>query len=112
MTSVHPARTVPRVVIDIRAHPTGATLTLWRSTIGKKAVMAVTGLVMVLFLLVHMLGNLKIFFGPNDFDAYAAWLRTIGEPVLRGRLVPVDPARHPARRRGAACRLRGAAVQT
>lgn len=74
---------MPRVVIDIRAHPTGATLTLWRSTIGKKAVMAVTGLVMVLFLLVHMLGNLKIFFGPNDFDAYAAWLRTIGEPVLR-----------------------------
>ena len=73
-----------RVVIDIRTHPTGATPTLWRSTIGKKAVMAVTGLIMVLFLLLHMLGNLKIFFGLRDFDAYAAWLRTIGEPVLRG----------------------------
>ena len=58
--------------------------TLWHSTIGKKAVMAVTGLIMVLFLLVHMLGNLKIFFGPHDFDGYAAWLRTIGEPVLHG----------------------------
>lgn len=44
--------------------------------------MAVTGLVMVLFLVAHMLGNLKIFFGPNDFDAYAHWLRTIGQPVL------------------------------
>lgn len=44
--------------------------------------MAVSGLVMVLFLLVHMLGNLKIFFGPTDFNAYAGWLRTIGEPVL------------------------------
>jgi len=55
---------------------------LWSSTIGKKAVMAVTGLVMVLFLLAHMLGNLKIFFGPNEFNGYALWLRTIGEPVL------------------------------
>jgi len=44
--------------------------------------MAVTGLVMVVFLLAHMLGNLKIFFGPNDFNGYARWLRTIGEPVL------------------------------
>ena len=70
------------VAIDTRARPAGPTLTLWQSTIGKKAVMAVTGLMMVLFLLLHMLGNLKIFFGPHDFDSYAAWLRTIGEPLL------------------------------
>ena len=57
---------------------------LWHSSIGKKWVMAVTGLLMLLFLLLHMLGNLKIFFGPTDFDNYAAWLRTIGEPVLHG----------------------------
>jgi succinate dehydrogenase cytochrome b subunit len=55
---------------------------MWQSSIGKKWVMAVTGLLMMSFLLLHMLGNLKIFFGPFDFDAYAAWLRTIGEPVL------------------------------
>ncbi|WP_349256631.1 succinate dehydrogenase cytochrome b subunit [Frankia sp. CgS1] len=55
---------------------------LWRSTIGKKTVMAVTGLLMLLFLIAHMLGNLKIFFGRDDFDHYAGWLRTIGEPVL------------------------------
>jgi succinate dehydrogenase / fumarate reductase, cytochrome b subunit len=74
------------VVVDIRTHPTptGATRTLWHSTVGKKAVMAVSGLIMVLFLLLHMLGNLKIFFGPSDFDAYASWLRTIGKPVLQG----------------------------
>jgi succinate dehydrogenase / fumarate reductase cytochrome b subunit len=70
------------VALDQHAKPVGIPLTLWRSTIGKKAVMAVTGLIMLLFLLLHMLGNLKIFFGPHDFDAYAAWLRTIGEPVL------------------------------
>jgi succinate dehydrogenase / fumarate reductase, cytochrome b subunit len=74
------------VAIDIPVRPANVTRarTVWRSTIGKKAVMAVTGLVMVLFLLAHMLGNLKIFFGPHDFDGYAAWLRTIGEPVLHG----------------------------
>ncbi|MFC5661554.1 succinate dehydrogenase cytochrome b subunit [Kitasatospora misakiensis] len=56
--------------------------TLWRSTVGKKAVMAVSGLVMLLYLVAHMLGNLKVFFGPDDLNGYAAWLRTIGEPVL------------------------------
>lgn len=55
---------------------------LWSTTIGKKAVMAVTGLIMLSFLVLHMLGDLKVFFGPQDFDGYAAWLRTIGEPVL------------------------------
>ncbi|WP_084011119.1 succinate dehydrogenase cytochrome b subunit [Pseudofrankia sp. DC12] len=59
-----------------------AVTALWRSNIGKKAVMATTGLLMLLFLIVHMLGNLKIFFGRTDFDDYAAWLRTIGHPVL------------------------------
>ncbi|MEU3463142.1 succinate dehydrogenase cytochrome b subunit [Streptomyces sp. NPDC006733] len=55
---------------------------LWRSTVGKKAVMAVTGVAMLLYLVAHMLGNLKIFFGSADFNGYAGWLRTIGEPVL------------------------------
>ncbi|WP_030244040.1 succinate dehydrogenase cytochrome b subunit [Streptomyces sp. NRRL S-350] len=56
--------------------------TLWRSTVGKKAVMAVTGLVMLLYLVAHMLGNLKVFAGPDDINGYAAWLRTIGRPFL------------------------------
>lgn len=54
----------------------------WDSTIGKKVVMAATGLLFVVFLLAHMAGNLKIFFGAGSFDHYAGWLRTIGEPVL------------------------------
>lgn len=55
---------------------------LWGSTVGKKTAMAVSGIVMLLYLVVHMLGNLKIFFGAGTFDGYAAWLRTIGEPFL------------------------------
>ncbi|MER7398626.1 succinate dehydrogenase [Streptomyces sp. NPDC000151] len=55
---------------------------LWHSTVGKKTAMAVSGIVMLLYLVAHMLGNLKIFFGAAEFDGYAHWLRTIGEPFL------------------------------
>lgn len=47
--------------------------------------MAVTGGVLVLFLVAHLVGNLKIFLGQTDFDHYAAWLRTVGAPVLPHR---------------------------
>ncbi|MGK5445399.1 succinate dehydrogenase cytochrome b subunit [Micromonospora sp. URMC 105] len=53
-----------------------------RSNVGLKAVMAVTGILLVLFLIVHMLGNLKIFTGETSFDHYAHWLRDIGSPLL------------------------------
>ncbi|HET9381230.1 MAG TPA: succinate dehydrogenase [Streptomyces sp.] len=56
--------------------------TVWDSTVGKKAVMAVSGLVMLSYLVVHMIGNLKIFFGPGEFNHYAHWLRTMGEPFM------------------------------
>jgi succinate dehydrogenase / fumarate reductase cytochrome b subunit len=56
--------------------------TVWDSTIGKKTIMAVSGLIMLLYLIVHMYGNLKIFFGPDTFNGYAHWLRTVGEPFL------------------------------
>jgi len=46
------------------------------------AAMAVSGLIMVLFLLAHMYGNLKIFEGQQAFDGYSAYLRKIGEPLL------------------------------
>ncbi|QYC44905.1 Succinate dehydrogenase/Fumarate reductase transmembrane subunit [Nonomuraea coxensis DSM 45129] len=44
--------------------------------------MAVTGAVMVLFLITHMLGNLKIFLGKDSFNEYAHALRTLFEPLL------------------------------
>ncbi|GAB3126587.1 succinate dehydrogenase cytochrome b subunit [Glaciibacter psychrotolerans] len=46
------------------------------------AAAAVTGLIMVLFLLAHMYGNYKVFLGQEAFDGYSAYLRTIGEPLL------------------------------
>lgn len=49
--------------------------------------MAVTGAVLVLYLVAHMLGNLKIFMGREAYDGYAHWLRTMGEPALPYRTV-------------------------
>jgi succinate dehydrogenase / fumarate reductase cytochrome b subunit len=53
-----------------------------RASVGWKILMAVTGILLVLFLFAHMAGNLKIFFGDTAFDHYAHWLRTLGTPVL------------------------------
>ncbi len=47
-----------------------------------KLIMAVTGIIFGGFVLVHMIGNMKIFAGDEDFDAYAAFLRTIGYPAV------------------------------
>ena len=47
-----------------------------------KTVVAVTGLLFVGFLLVHMYGNLMILIGPEAFDEYAHHLRTFGEPMI------------------------------
>ncbi|MEC3957257.1 succinate dehydrogenase cytochrome b subunit [Nocardia sp. CDC153] len=65
---------------------------LYRTTVGKKAVMAVTGGILVLYLIAHMVGNLKIFLGASEFDHYADWLRTVGSPAIprRGVLTVVE----------------------
>jgi succinate dehydrogenase / fumarate reductase cytochrome b subunit len=54
------------------------------SSVQLKIVMAVTGAILVVYLILHMLGNLKIFFGQQALDTYAHWLREIGEPALPG----------------------------
>lgn len=47
-----------------------------------KAMMAVSGLIMIGYLLAHMYGNLKAFAGQQAYDEYAHHLRTMGEPLL------------------------------
>ena len=62
-------------------------LLLYRSIIGKKVIAAVTGAVMMGFLILHVAGNLKAVLpdaapGVPDIDVYASFLRTMGEPLL------------------------------
>jgi succinate dehydrogenase / fumarate reductase cytochrome b subunit len=54
----------------------------YRTALGKKAVMALTGLAFWGFVLGHMAGNLKLFLGAEAINHYAEWLREIGQPLL------------------------------
>lgn len=60
----------------------------YRTTVGKKVAMAVSGALFVLFVIGHMLGNLKVYMGPVAFNAYAEGLREFGHPFLaRGQFL-------------------------
>jgi succinate dehydrogenase / fumarate reductase cytochrome b subunit len=54
-------------------------LRFWNTTVGKKAVMAVSGVVLAGFVAVHLLGNLQIFMGPDQFNGYARALKRLPE---------------------------------
>jgi succinate dehydrogenase / fumarate reductase cytochrome b subunit len=60
---------------------------LLSSSIGRKWVVAVTGIVLVLFVIGHLLGNLSIFLGPDALNAYAHFLQGLGEILWIIRLV-------------------------
>lgn len=61
---------------------------LWDSTVGKKISMAVSGVILIGFVVGHMIGNLKVFQGPEAFNHYAEGLRTFGDPFFgRGQLL-------------------------
>lgn len=55
---------------------------LYQSSIGKKAIMAVTGAIWIGYVIMHMYGNLKAFQGSAYFNAYAEGLREIGHPIF------------------------------
>lgn len=65
-----------------RSRPITGVASLWHSTIGKKYVMAVTGLIWFGYLIVHLWGNLKIYAGPQFLNEYGGFLRTVGEPFF------------------------------
>ena len=50
-------------------------LAFWRTSVGKKIVMAGTGVVMIVFLIAHVAGNLLVFRGAAPLDAYSAFLQ-------------------------------------
>jgi succinate dehydrogenase / fumarate reductase cytochrome b subunit len=55
---------------------------LYSTAVGKKYAMAVSGIVLMGYVLLHMLGNLKFYFGVESLGTYSEWLREIGEPAL------------------------------
>ena len=61
-------------------------MNLFKSTVGRKVLMAVTGLMLVSFISVHLLGNLSVFAGPDGINAYAKHLHDLGPLVWLFRL--------------------------
>jgi succinate dehydrogenase / fumarate reductase cytochrome b subunit len=57
-------------------------LELYRSALGKKYMMAVSGIVGLGYVFAHMLGNLKLYQSPEAFNAYAHFLRRLLYPIL------------------------------
>jgi len=56
--------------------PAGS-LRFWQTTVGKKAVMAVTGFILFGFVVGHLLGNLQIFLPPEKINHYSATLKSL-----------------------------------
>jgi succinate dehydrogenase cytochrome b subunit len=54
----------------------------WKSAVGKKWVMAVSGVILLGYVLAHMVGTLKVFLGREQINTYAEWLRDLGEPAF------------------------------
>ncbi len=68
-------------------HPRPARRAPWpvefyRSAVGKKWVMAITGLILIGFVFFHAVGNLKVYMGAEDFNHYGEFLREILVPLL------------------------------
>lgn len=59
----------------------------WASTVGKKIVMGVTGVIGFLFVLFHMAGNLNVFIGSKELNNYSALLKSNVEVLWTARIV-------------------------
>jgi succinate dehydrogenase / fumarate reductase cytochrome b subunit len=62
-------------------------LTFYSNSIGKKVVMAITGLILFGFVIGHMLGNLQVFIGANQMNDYAVMLKSNAALLWGVRLV-------------------------
>ena len=59
----------------------------WESTNGQKAIMAASGIILFLFVIFHMIGNLQVFEGPEQLNFYGAALRRFPEALWGARVV-------------------------
>ncbi len=57
------------------------------TSVGKKQLMAVTGLLFLLFLATHLLGNLSVYGGPASFVSYAEHLHALGNILVAAELI-------------------------
>jgi succinate dehydrogenase / fumarate reductase, cytochrome b subunit len=58
----------------------------FKSSLGKKYIMALTGVGLFIFVVGHMLGNLQIFLGPESINRYGSFLQSLGELLWVARI--------------------------
>jgi succinate dehydrogenase / fumarate reductase cytochrome b subunit len=94
--ATHPLTAVPDLEARTNASSSGARgshvrararrapwpFSLYQTAIGKKYAIATSGIVLMTYVFLHMVGNLKLYLGPQQIDRYADWLRTMGEPAV------------------------------
>jgi succinate dehydrogenase / fumarate reductase cytochrome b subunit len=62
-------------------------LTLTQTTIGQKAIVAITGAILFAFVIGHLIGNLQVFLGPEHLNAYADFLHSMPKVLWTVRFV-------------------------
>jgi succinate dehydrogenase / fumarate reductase, cytochrome b subunit len=79
--AITPDVTSPRIV---KRHKRSAypVIDLWQSSVGKKWIMGITGVMLMGFVLFHMIGNLKMYLGESHFNEYAEFLRQLLVPII------------------------------
>lgn len=61
-------------------------MNLFRSSIGRKFLMALSGLVLVAFVIGHLVGNLQVFTGPDALNGYSHFLQSLGPTLWAARI--------------------------
>jgi succinate dehydrogenase / fumarate reductase, cytochrome b subunit len=69
------------VATTVRTKQRGFLSDFCHSSVGRKTIVALTGVILILFVIGHLLGNLQIFLGPEWINAYSQHLRDLG-PLL------------------------------
>ena len=75
-----PGITISCMAVSTRRRPW--LLDFYGSAIGKKWVMATTGIVGLVYVVFHMIGNWKVYLGAEEINDYAEWLREFPEPLF------------------------------
>src|SRR5215475_12041148 len=84
-TTTPPSRPATVQVEPIRRPPSRRLpwpIAFYRSTVGKKWIMAVSGVVLMLFVLGHLIGNLKLYLGKQEINLYGEALRNMPTHLL------------------------------
>ncbi len=81
-TTTRPARGPAPAVEPPRRNKAFFPVEFYRSAIGKKYVMAITGIIGMGYVFAHMVGNLKMYLGPEEINHYGEFLRELLVPIL------------------------------